>query len=127
MAKEYGVLALYLEVLEKLATGKASASMKSIAANSAKLGSFSTPHQAEVSGLAGVISSAYLSGRTSHALRQAISTADPHVQILCKAFTSEITPAILGGLQLEERQLETLLQEQSVTRSDTTAALAPIR
>ena len=103
LMKEFSVLSAYLVALSTLATGdhqEAVKQAKGVASKSASLGGVNPA----VSALSGALATAVLQARTTHALRQAITEANPHVQALCTGFQKQI--ARLPALALDNQELE---------------------
>jgi len=118
LIKEYSVMFDYLALLGR-ATGQDNTaydeSVKNVATSISSLAGYEQEQGAAVSGLAGVIADVYLRGRRAKSVRDAIASANPHIQVLCSAFRNDIQRFIVLTLQNQERELKALYGDSAVS------------
>jgi len=113
-AKEYAVLGSYMGLLGKLASrsspaGDSSANSGSAAASSGDKDD--STRQAALAGLSRALADIYLRAQPRTALHDAITAADPHVQVLCSLFKTEMLRASLLSLDNQETALRAMYSD----------------
>ena len=111
MERTYAVLSAYVETLAKLAGGSAPTYDTQLTNLAGSIPGLSASQQTAVSGLASVISDAFVKHWRERQAAKAIERAQPHVEVITSLFEEEIPKYIIESLNIQRASLVSVYRD----------------